>query len=254
MDTNNREATITTSDLVLLTDRTCFSNATKYLVRRMPELKEEVVADFVFSAEQLQSHVFLEAIWSQHMPAARVMTEQVASTLALDHNRHISSGVLSGQAMVAPTKGVAATGLVTTPMISHFCHGHQIRPPDYQLFMGPPVTTAELLMSTSPEKLCLMSTTTVSGSLTSSQVDLCLVFSDKRTDTGFPRLLMVKTVTTLYRGMREVIRSVRVVVAVEKNGLRLYFDAYCVDMGAVSFVTCVERFCPEILSGSLRQF
>ena len=118
MDTNNREATITTLDLVFLTDRTCFSNATKYLVRRMPKLKEEVVADFVFSAEQLQSHVFLEAIWSQHMPAAREMTEQVASTLG--HNRHVSS-VLSGQAMVAPTKEV-----VTTPMIYHFCHGHQI--------------------------------------------------------------------------------------------------------------------------------
>ena len=104
MDTNNR---------------TCFSNATKYLVRRMPELKEEVVADFVFSAEQLQSHVFLEAIWSQHMPAARVMTEQVASTLALDHIRHISSGVLSGQAMAAPT-----------------VEGHQIGPPYYRLSIG----------------------------------------------------------------------------------------------------------------------
>ena len=44
-----------------MTDRTCFSNTTKCLVRRIPELKEEVVADFVFSTEQLQSHVFLEA-------------------------------------------------------------------------------------------------------------------------------------------------------------------------------------------------
>jgi len=82
MDTDNRGAT-TTSDLVFLTDRTCFPNATKCLGRRMPELKGEVVTGFVFSTEQLQSNVFLDTT---------------------DH--------LSGQAMVAPTKGVA-TDLVT---------------------------------------------------------------------------------------------------------------------------------------------
>ena len=82
MDTDNREAT-TTSDLVFLTDKTCFPNATKCLGRRMPELKGEVVTGFIFSTEQLQSNVFLDTT---------------------DH--------LSGQAMVAPTKGVA-TDLVT---------------------------------------------------------------------------------------------------------------------------------------------
>ena len=68
--------------------------------------------------------------------------------------------------------------------------------------------------------------------------------ADNRTDTGFHRLLMVETVFTMYRRLREVIRSVRVVVAVEKDGMQLYVNAYCVEMGAVSFVTCVERFCP----------
>ena len=60
MDTDNRGAT-TTSDLVFLTDRTCFPNATKCLGRRMPELKGEVVTGFVFSPEQLLPHVFLDA-------------------------------------------------------------------------------------------------------------------------------------------------------------------------------------------------
>ena len=73
------------------------------------------------------------AIWSKHMPAAGEMTGQVASTL--DHNRHVSSGVLSGQAMVVPTKEVAID-LVATLMIYHFCHGHQIRPPYYQWFIS----------------------------------------------------------------------------------------------------------------------
>ena len=80
--------------------------------------------------------------------------------------------------------------------------------------------------------------------------------ADIGTDTGLHRLLMVETVFTMYRRLGEVIRSVRVVVAVEKNGMQLYVDAYCVEMGAVSFVTCVERFCPilKYLSGSLRHF
>ena len=59
MDTDNREAT-TTSDLMFLTDRTCFPNATKCLGRRMPELKGEVVTGFISSTEQPQSNVFLD--------------------------------------------------------------------------------------------------------------------------------------------------------------------------------------------------
>ena len=59
---------------------------------------------------------------------------------------------------------------------------------------------------------------------------------------------MVETVFTMYRRLREVIRSVHVVVAVEKNGMQLHVDAYCVEMGAVSFVNyVVERFCDQIL-------
>ena len=82
-------------------------------------------------------------------------------------------------------------------------------------------------------------------------------FADIGTDTSFPRLLkllMVEHVFTMYRRTRKVIRSVHVVVAVGKYGMQLHVDACCVEMRAVSFVTCVERFCPEILSGSLRQF
>ena len=74
-------------------------------------------------------------------------------------------------------------------------------------------------------------------------------FADIRTDTDFHRLLkflMVESVFTVCRRMREVIRSVHVVVAVGKYGMQLHVDACCVEMRAVSFVTCVERFCPEI--------
>ena len=60
-------------------------------------------------------------------------------------------------------------------------------------------------------------------------------------------MLMLETVFTLCRRMREVIRSVHEVLAVEKNGMKLYVDAYCVAMEPVSFVTYVERFFPEIL-------
>jgi len=58
-------------------------------------------------------------------------------------------------------------------------------------------------------------------------------FADNGTDTGFHRLLMVETVFTMYRRMRGVIRSVHVVMAVEKNGMKLYVDAYCdeIDQG-----------------------
>ena len=69
-------------------------------------------------------------------------------------------------------------------------------------------------------------------------------FAVKRTDTGFPRLLMVETVFPMYRGLRKIIRSACVVVTVEKNGLRLYDDAFCVQIEPVSFAICVERFCP----------
>ena len=83
-------------------------------------------------------------------------------------------------------------------------------------------------------------------------------YSDRRTDTGFHRLLMLETVFTLCRRMREVIRSVHEVLAVEKNGMKLYVDAYCVAMEPVSFVNyVVERFCDQILkylSGSFRHF
>ena len=55
-------------------------------------------------------------------------------------------------------------------------------------------------------------------------------FADYRTDTDFHRLLMVGTVFTMYRREREVIRSVHVVVAVEKDGMKLHVDAYCVEI------------------------
>ena len=69
-------------------------------------------------------------------------------------------------------------------------------------------------------------------------------FAVKRTDTGFPRLLMVEAVFPMYRRLRKIIRSACVVVTVEKNGMQLYVNACCVQMGAVSLVTCVETFCP----------
>ena len=73
-------------------------------------------------------------------------------------------------------------------------------------------------------------------------------FSDNGTDSGSLRLLKLlrieKNVFTVYRRTRKVIRSVHVVVAVEKNGMKLYVDAYCVAIEPVSFVTCVERFYP----------
>ena len=83
-------------------------------------------------------------------------------------------------------------------------------------------------------------------------------FAVRRTDTGFPRLLMLETVFTLCRRMREVIVSVHEVVAVKKNGMELCDNAYCVQMGAVSFENyVVERFCDQILkylNGSFRHF
>ena len=69
-------------------------------------------------------------------------------------------------------------------------------------------------------------------------------FAVRRTDTDFPRLLMVETVFPMYRRLRKIIRSPCVVVTVEKNGMQVSVSAYCVMMGAVGLVTCVERFCP----------
>ena len=51
---------------------------------------------------------------------------QVANTL--DHTRHVSNCVPSGQAG-APTKEVSKD-LVPALMIDHFGHGHQTMPPD----------------------------------------------------------------------------------------------------------------------------
>ena len=65
-------------------------------------------------------------------------------------------------------------------------------------------------------------------------------FAVKRTDTGFPRLLMVETVFPVYRRLRTIIRSACVVVTVEKNGLWLSDDAFCVQIRPASFVICVE--------------
>ena len=77
-----------------------------------------------------------------------------------------------------------------------------------------------------------------------------------RTDTGFPRLLMVETVFPMYRRLRKIIRSACVVVNVEKNGMQLSVDACCVQIEPVSFVTCIERFCPflKYLSGLTSTF
>ena len=60
-------------------------------------------------------------------------------------------------------------------------------------------------------------------------------FADIGTDTSLPRLLkllMVEHVFTMYGRTRKVIRSVHVVVAVEKNGMKLYVSWE----GAFSFV------------------
>ena len=81
-------------------------------------------------------------------------------------------------------------------------------------------------------------------------------FAVKRTDTGFPRLLMVETVFPMYRRLRKIIRSACMVVTVEKNGMQLNVDASCVQIEPVSFVTCIERFCPflKYLSGLTSTF
>ena len=69
---------------------------------------------------------------------------------------------------------------------------------------------------------------------------------------------MVETVFPMYRRLRKIIRSACVVVTVEKNGMELCDNAYCVQMGAVSFENyVVERFCDQILkylSGSFQHF
>ena len=167
-------------------------------------------------------------------------TDLTTSTLV--HNRHMNSGVLSGLAMVAPTKGEAATGLVTTPVISHFWHGRQIKPPNCQLFIGATShygrTDDVHLLREAVLGVCYYGPHLFAF----FTGDFMFRFAVKRTDTGFPRLLMVETVFPVYRRLRTIIRSACVVVTVEKNGLWLSDDAFCVQIRPDSFVICVERF------------
>ena len=80
-------------------------------------------------------------------------------------------------------------------------------------------------------------------------------FAVERTDTGFPRLLMLESVFPVYRRMRKIIRSACVVVAMEKEGVKLSVNANCGEMGTVSFVTYVlERFHDRILKYLMVQF
>ena len=46
-------------------------------------------------------------------------------------------------------------------------------------------------------------------------------FAVERTDTGFPRLLMLESVFPMYRRLRKITRSACVVVAMEKEGVKL---------------------------------
>ena len=73
-------------------------------------------------------------------------------------------------------------------------------------------------------------------------------FAVGRTDTGFPRLLMLESVFPMYRRLRTITRSACVVVAMEKEGVKLSVNANCGEMGTVSFVNYVlERFHDRIL-------
>ena len=80
-------------------------------------------------------------------------------------------------------------------------------------------------------------------------------FAVERTDTGFPRLLMLESVLPMYRRLREITRSAWVVVAMGKEGVQLDVDANCGEMGTVSFVYYVlERFHDNILKYLVVQF
>ena len=80
-------------------------------------------------------------------------------------------------------------------------------------------------------------------------------FAVERTDTGFPRLLMLESVFPMYRRLRKITRSACVVVAMEKEGVQLNVDANCGEMGTVSFVKSVlERFRDRILKYLVVQF
>jgi len=187
------------------------------------------------------------AICSKHMPAAREMTEQVASTLV--HNRHRSSGVLSGQTMVAPT------GLVTTPVISRFCHGRQIRPPNCQLFMRAASHYGRAIDVNLLREAVIGVCNYDPHLFAFFTGEFMFRVAVERTDTDFPRLLMLESVFPVYRRLRKITRSACVVVAMEKEGVKLSVKANCGEIGTVSFVNYVlERFHDRILKYLVVQF
>ena len=66
---------------------------------------------------------------------------------------------------------------------------------------------------------------------------------------------MLESGFTMYRGLRKITRSACVVVAMEKEGVKLSVNANCGEMETVSFVKCVlERFHHRILKYLVVQF
>ena len=82
-------------------------------------------------------------------------------------------------------------------------------------------------------------------------------FADNVADSGIPRLLrllmMIENVSSTLRMAREVIRSVHMVLAVQRNtGMRLYLDAYCFEIDRVSWGRTIVLF--HILRDFLKCF